>query len=900
MREEITRVRELVHAARLGLRPWLRREPLPSRPLVVVAACLAAGCAVARVTGHVTDGTASLAGAWWCGAVVALATWWLVARRGRPRAATVAVCAAIVAAGAAWSAARFDLFPANDLAWRLGREPVPIAIRGTVVESFRLLPTPVQDEGRAAAIGPSSECVVAIESVRVGARWKPATGRAAMVVDGAPPDVVVGTRLRVLGRGLRPAPAANPGEFDFALRARSERTLSIVRVDAAACMQVLGRPAWWSPSAALDRLRAAGVDVLHAHLAPDRAGLAAALLLGARESLPREESDDFLVTGTIHVLSISGLHVGLVAAALFAICRSVAVPRAAALALVASATGAYMLLVGAETPVVRATLLVWLTCLAAATGRRSAALNALALAAVVVLACRPAEVFSAGAQLSFLSTAVLVGVAAALPRVAVPSDPIDRLIDRSRSPAERWLRQRAWQTWVLFLCGLAVWAVTGPLVATRFHVVSPVGLVLNVAIAPLVALAMAAGFACLLAAPVSGTVAAWAGAACDAALAAIGWLVELGAAVPGGHAWLPGPPAWWVVGWYVAVVAVPCLLTPELLARGRTWVAVAATWCAVGIVGVGVERFVGGGPAGLRAVVADVGHGCGIVVRSPAGRCLLYDAGRLGAGGAARRALAAVLWSEGLSRIDTLVISHADADHFNAVPELLERFAVGAVAVPPSFLAASSPAAVDLLARLRARRIPVAPLTAGDSFGLDSLCRVRVLHPAAGPTRPGTSDNESSLVLAVEAAGRRLLLTGDLEGAALGRFVAGQPGACDVLVAPHHGSRTSLPPDIARATSPACVLVSGAGGRSWPEVRAAYAAAAESAAVFLTGGRGALAVRMTSDEVGVDQFQDGGWRAGFRQADAAARRVRTAPAASSATWLATYAPRSMSTPDVKP
>ena len=409
--EAIARLRDRLHAAGRALRPWLRREPLPSRPLVVAAACLAAGCAVARVVGQAVGGDASLAGAWWCCAAVALAAWWLATRRSRPAAAVVAVCAAVAATGAAWSAAQFELFPEDDLAWRLGREPVPIAVRGTVVESFRLLSTPEQDAGRAAAIGPSSECVVAVEAVRMGTRWRPASGRAAVVVDGQPPDVVVGTRLRVLGRGLRPSPAANPGEFDFAMRARSERTLSIVRVDSAACLRIVARPAWWSPGAALDRLRRAGVAVLHAHCAPGRAGLAAALLLGARESLPRAESDDFLVTGTVHVLSISGLHVGLVAAALFAVFRAGAVPRAAALAAVAACTGGYMLIVGAETPVVRATLLVWLTCLAAATGRRSAAINGLALVAVVVLAWRPAEVFSAGAQLSFLSTAVLVGTA---------------------------------------------------------------------------------------------------------------------------------------------------------------------------------------------------------------------------------------------------------------------------------------------------------------------------------------------------------------------------------------------------------------------------------------------------------------------------------------------------------
>ena len=151
--------------------------------------------------------------------------------------------------------------------------------------------------------------------------------------------------------------------------------------------------------------------MLERHISPARAPLAAALLLGSRESLPREESAAFLATGTVHILSISGLHVGLLALALFRILRLAPVPRTWSLLAVALVTGGYMLLVRAETPVLRATLIVWLSCLAAAFDRRSPAINSLAVAAIVVLAWRPAEVFSAGAQLSFLSTAVLVGAA---------------------------------------------------------------------------------------------------------------------------------------------------------------------------------------------------------------------------------------------------------------------------------------------------------------------------------------------------------------------------------------------------------------------------------------------------------------------------------------------------------
>ena len=177
---------------------------------------------------------------------------------------------------------------------------------------------------------------------------------------------------------------------------------------------------------------------------------------------------------------------------------------------------------------------------------------------------------------------------------------------------------------------------------------------------------------------------------------------------------------------------------------------------------------------------------------------------------------------------------------------------------------------------------------------------VRALHPPAGAFPRAAPDNESSLVLSLEFAGRRILLTGDLEGQALAAFAAGRPERCDVLVAPHHGSRTSLPADIAAATRPSCVVASGAGGPWWPEVRGAYAAAAGGAEVLLTGGAGALAVDLTASAVTVSRYARGAWRECFAQADDAAGRVSIHPATSSTSWEATNVPSSMSTPDVKP
>ena len=828
---------------------YRRRDPLPSRPLVVGAAALVAGIGAALLL-------PLPATVCWAAAVIALGGWGGTIGR-RPGMAASLLLVAIAAAGAAWGTARWRWFAADDLAWSLSDRPLPVAVEGRLVAAPRPLPRstdPLRGGGRP----PSSDCQFVITAVRDGETWRPCSGRAVLVIDGPLPRLGAGERCRVWGRALRPGQPGNPGEFDQRARARQERALSVIRVEGAGAIERLTVGGWPTLAAVLEEVRERGAASLRAHLSAERGPLAAALLLGTRETLMPEMTESFMVTGTVHILSISGLHVALLAAGLFAIARLLRLPRTAALLLVAVATGLYMILVGGETPVLRATLLVWLACLGAVCGRRAAGLNALVAVAIVVLAWHPPEILRIGSQLSFLSTAVLIGAATAVGAGRRDDDPIERLIDRSRSSLHRSIRRRARAAFDALLIGFAIWLATAPLVAAHFHVFSPAGLLLNPLIAPLVGVAMMGGFLCLLAAPVCWPIAAAGGAVCDVALAAIEIAVDLTARIPGAFHWVAGPPVWWTVGWYAGLVAMLLLLTGARLARPSVWACAAGMWAAVGLA-VGLVAV---GPApGLDVIAAAMGHGCGLVVRGPAGRCLVYDAGRLGAGVAAGRGLSALLWSEGIGRIDTLVISHADTDHFNGVPDLLERFDVGRVVVPEAFLASPAPAVAEVLARIAAARVPVSAVSAGDEIPFDPLCRVRVLHPRpGGGAGPAPADNETSLVVAVESAGRRVLLTGDLEGGALDRFVAADPGPCDLLVAPHHGSLASLPPALARATAPAWVIVSGAAGPRFEEVRRAYATAAGAdrpARVLRT--EGAVRVRFTAAGSEGSQFLTGRW-----------------------------------------
>lgn len=195
-----------------------------------------------------------------------------------------------------------------------------------------------------------------------------------------------------------------------------------------------------------------------------------------------------------------------------------------------------------------------------------------------------------------------------------------------------------------------------------------------------------------------------------------------------------------------------------------------------------------------------------MILQLPSGETILYDAGRLGEPDTAARAIAATLWSHGVTHLDAVVISHADADHYNALPELLRRFSVGVVYVSPQMFQRQSEALVLLRSAIHAHRVPLREIWLGDRFQTAGGVQIEIHHPAAQGV--AGSDNANSIVLAIEHQGRRLLLPGDLETPGLESVMRDAPYACDLLLAPHHGSRRSDPPGFAAWSTPQIVVIS--------------------------------------------------------------------------------------------
>lgn len=769
--------------------------------------------------------------------LVAFLAWggWTAADRGDGAVASGLLALALAGLAAAWHHTGWYSFAVDDLGAFAVEEWRPVAVEARLVMAPRVTMPSGELKGSGLAEAQSRVLVEAV-ALRDRQTWVPASGRATLWVEGQLVGLHAGDRVRVFGRIARPPPALNPGGFSLAEHLQATRQLATLRAASPEAVQVVRRGSRWLPRRLLDDLRAAGLRQLARYGSPREVKLSSALLLGAREQVDPEQTQEFLVTGTIHLLSISGLHVGILAALVLALERLGLIGLRAALLLAIAVTVVYAALADAEAPVVRATTLVVILCAARLLGREALSLNSLALCALVVLTAAPADLLRVGPQLSFLATLAL-GWAAAVLYAPREIDPLKRLLAQSRPApiraAARCGRFLAAAIWM----SLVVWALTLPLVWARFHVVSPVAVALGAVLWLPVTVAMWAGFGLLT----TGWIAAgWARALswlCDAGLSSLNTVIEAAARAPGAYFWAPGPPDWWLWGFYGAVALWG--LKPAIRTWQKTWLALAAAWIAIGLAAALVPRSDGA----LSVEVLAVGHGSAATVEWPDGAVWVCDAGSQAAPRRAAEAVAGALWRRHRRRIDTLVISHADADHFNGVPALVERFAVGRIVVPPGFRESTQTAVVELLRLVERRGIPLETASAGARLRELPDGEAIVLHPPALGFE--ASDNARSLVLSIAWRGQRAILPGDLEPPGIEAVLAEAPRDAALLIAPHHGSARSDVPGMSAWCRPEVVVISGGFHADVPRVTQAYRSG--GAAVFHTPRSGAVTWRVAPD-----------------------------------------------------
>lgn len=843
------------------------------QPLVLIALAFIAGIAADR--GAV--GQISLF-AWGLILTCSLAAWNFCYRRDWFRLSSTVLLIAFAALGGARAHVAWRIYAADEISRWATDEEKPILIEATVLR----LPKLYQQRGYDPLITAKGDprerpqrtrLKLYATALREGNLWRSASGYLACAIDGDLGELRPGDRVRVAGFISRLPSALNPGEFDFAHHARADRELCQIRSDIPDAVQILRKAEWYWPSSWLPNVRLWGTEILKKYLSQYEATLAGAILLGTREELPYEQTEEFLLTGTIHILSISGMHVGILAWGLFLALRSGWIGRKKALVLIMVLTWLYTIMTDSEPPAVRASILVCVVCGTLLFGRAGLAFNSLAFAALIVFMINPNDLFRTGTQLSFISMGVLSWLSSFWSGTRSIS-PLDRLIQRTMGWQERLLWSIVAWFVISLITGTLIWFVTLPLVVARFYLISWSALVLNIFLSPITTLAMICGFLVLA----TGWWFPWAaqvfGTCCDALPELTAATIHYVARTPGSYSWHSGPSDWWLIGFYLGLGA--WAVFRHWLPGLKFGVPVLLAYCALGW----YERvWHDQREPGPRATFVAIGHGGATLIEMPDGRNILYDCGRMGSPIIGERAVEAVLRSRGIRRLDAVIISHADTDHYNAVPELLRRFEVSQILVSGKMrdemnaLRVSTSEGTDLAAlpgtkaallmlalAIERHGVQLNVAASGANLSTDPTFALRVLHPPAlGIT--GTT-NANSIVLEMEYQSRRVLMTGDLEKGGIERLLSnnltnGDRRHYDVLQAPHHGSANNRPAEMAAWTSPTWVVLCSSLNDPVEKATAAYQEA--SATVLHLARKGATRVRWTDDGVEVRSWREEPW-----------------------------------------
>ncbi len=677
-----------------------------------------------------------------------------------------------------------------------------------------------------------------LELESLGAPPIPVTGTVRVSIYKPHTAFKAGDRIRLNTIRLKiPRNFKNPGRFDYHLYLKSRGIDVTGNVSRPETMESLGQfdlPYWHTIS---QQLRNRLVTTLEKLFPGETGDLLKAMVLGMKDSLSEEVRENYIATGLAHLMAVSGLHIGFVAAASYFILWPLVFyglfrlrPDSARAGHARKVTAFlclipvlfYMVVVGPKVSSLRAGIMVSALLIAILVDRQSSLFNVFLAAGFAILLWKPESILDAGFQLSFLAVGGIIFVFTLLSQIN--SDPLNRMGEPTWSQKimqsapsvndEPFLRKwRLRFERVLIggtLVSVTVTAATFPVLAYQFNQASLIGVFLNILMVPLASLLIPT---VLLMTLVGTTIYVPTWPVSELARLFI-WVPEFFAKYSFSAQHIPTPPSLWLVLYFLALFLGLLILknraeNKEVSRILKNGFIVSTAFALALFFWPRVFKF----PSQALVIsMLDVGQGESLFIEFPNGETLVMDGGgfyknRLDIG---KRVVAPFLWSQGIRKIDYMVATHSDNDHIRGLYSLLDLFPVKHFLTLGDRFVGRRLQYLERKARKKeAQFIPLnmsTPITIGE-------IRLTPLHPGIELDQAADSnrrvDNDLSLVLRLDYKKFSMLFTGDIGEKTEKKLITSPLQlAADVLKGPHHGSRFSNSSDFINAVHPTTVIFS--------------------------------------------------------------------------------------------
>jgi len=683
----------------------------------------------------------------------------------------------------------FNAPPVSDISNFVTQDRQLATVRGTVITDIRQEDRSRWKFGGFLPLSPSSSFYLDLEQIKTETSWADITGKVRVNISARLGRISAGDRVEIYCTLSKFPNASNPGQFEMARYMKRKSVLYGASVYSAGGVKVLDEGA-----AGLTKIRYKLKTVANTALFSDtqmeseNAGLLAALLLGTRGQIDTSTYEAFRRTGLSHFISLSGMHMAILAAILWWSCRFTGLSKPYRAGICIALIVLYVLTIPPRPPSLRAAIICCFFFFSMIVRRKPNSLNTLSLAAIILLLGQPASLFQAGWQLSFSCVAGIILFYKGIEHY-ITSKTIDRIAFFGREHDKKeaiFIKSLSIKMIGLLSAGLSAWIGGSGVMLYHFSTITPLACVWTVTVYAFIILILPIGYFKILLAVILPTVSMGLAFLLDILSECLIRVVSFIAEYDFSQVVIGKVPIMVIAAFYAYILLLRFWHTDRRLLRKAVLYSL-----AIGVtVSLITIKFAPQRRNTLELTCLDVGHGQAIAAFFPDGTNILFDTGSLTAKNCGASIVVPFLQTRGVSKLDAIIASHEDIDHINGIPEVVGRYKSASVYANEGLLGE-----IESSSKIRHLNNSLLEI----STGLKQVEEydnkyITALWPTEEICKnPAISTNNKSQVSLIEYAGKKILICSDIEIFAQTKIFEMYPElAADIIVMPHHGSKSNL------------------------------------------------------------------------------------------------------------